>query len=173
MGYSKSTRAVQRVKKFLDEMLQNDGQLEWPNADPSKLAYQINDGIHAAKANALNKEKNPVEPFATYSRLKSKFIIRVAAGKVIAEPRDVIPLDTIVSGMSRLTLHNLSDVLEIVGAAIKHNAPEMFFPDADEFADLPQLYTWAVRNGYFIIPSDDGITLTKTDPGDIAWTPNE
>lgn len=174
MGYSKSTRAVQRVKKYLDEMLREDAQIEWVSDNPSKLAYQLNDGLHAARHNAVDRDKRPVEPYATYSHLKAKFILRVGPGKVIAEPRDVVPLQTLRVGMSRLTLHELSDNLEIVGAAIKHKAPEMFFPDADEKSvDLPQLYAWAVRNDYFIIPSDDGITLTQTDPGDLAWAPEE
>lgn len=172
MGYSKSPRAVHRVVKYLDEMLREDAQIEWVSEDPSKLAYQLNDGIAAARHLALDREKRPVEPYATYSHLKAKFIIKIASGKVVAEPRDVVPLMNVRAGMSRMTIHELSDVLEIVGAAIKHKAPEMYFPDADSFtADLPQLYAWATRNGYFIIPSDDGITLTQNDPGELAWEP--
>lgn len=174
MAYSKSPRAVQRVKKYLDEMLREDAQIEWLDENPAKLAYRINDGFAAARHLAVDRDKRPVEPYATYSRLKSKFIIRVGAGRVIAEPRDVVPLQTVRAGMSRVTLHELSDVMEIVGAVIKHKAPEMFFPDADaEQINLSQLYAWASRNGYFIIPSDDGITLTQNDPGDIAWMPEE
>lgn len=174
MGYSKSTRAVQRVKKYLDEMLREDTQIEWASDDPSKLAYQLNDGLHAAKHNAVDRDKRPVEPYASYAHLKAKFILRIRPGRVVAEPRDVVPLQTLRVGMSRLTLHEIRDVMEIVGAAIKHKAPEMFFPDADENeVNLPQLYAWASRNDYFIIPSDDGITLTQTDPGDLAWEPTE
>lgn len=174
MGYSNSPRAVQKVRKYLDEMLKEDAQIEWLDSNPAKLAYRINDGLHAAKVNAVDRDKRPVEPYASYSRLKAKFIIRVGEGRVIAEPRDVVPLQTVRAGMSRVTLHELSDVMELVGAAVKHKAPEMFFPDADpEQVNLSQLYAWASRNGYFIIPSDDGITLTQNDPGDIAWTPEE
>jgi hypothetical protein len=174
MGYSKSPRAVHRVVKYLDDMLREDAQIEWVSTNPAKLAYQLNDGLHAARYLAVDRDKHPVEPYATYSHLKAKFILRVGEGKVIAEPRDVVPLTNVRAGMSRMTIHELSDVLEIVGAAIKHKAPEMFFPDADEkTVDLPQLYAWASRNGYHIIPSDDGITLTQNDPGDLAWVPGQ
>lgn len=172
MGYSKSPRAVQKVHKYLDEMLASETAIEWVHEDPSKLAYMLNDGIAAARSLALDRERKPVEPFITYSRLKAKFIIHIKPGKVVASPRDVIPMETVRAGLSRMTIHTVTDVLEIVGAAIKHGAPEMFFPDADEEStDLPQLYAWASRNGYHIIPSDDGITLTQNDPGDLAWAP--
>lgn len=171
MGYSKSPRAVQRVKNYLDEMLRSEIKLEWVHENPSKLAYWINDGLHAARVNAFTRDKQPVEPYVSYSRLKAKYIIRVDSGMVIAEPRDIVPMETVRAGMSRMTIGGLGDVLEIVGAAIQHGAPVMFFPDVDDDVNLPQLYAWASRNDYFIIPSDDGLTLTQTDPGDMAWTP--
>jgi hypothetical protein len=174
MGYSTSPRAVQRVKNHLDEMLNSDTKLEWADENPSKLAYRINDAFHAARHLAFNRDKKPVEPYVTYARLKAKFIIRVDAGKVIAEPRDIMPLDTVRAGMARMVLHDVSDVLEVVGAAITHKAPEMFFPDADlTNEELPQLYAWASKNSYFVIPSDDGVLLTQNDPGDIAWKPGD
>lgn len=176
MGYSKSPRAVQRVRNHLDEMVRSSERLEWVDEDPSKLAYRINDGIAAAKSNALTRDKQPVEPYVTYARLKAKFIIKIDGNKVIAEPRDIMPLEAVRAGMGKMVLHELNDVLEIVGAAIKHKAPEMFFPDADdlnESEDLPQLYAWASKNNYYIIPSEDGVTLTQTDPGDLAWKPGE
>jgi hypothetical protein len=171
MGFSKSPRAVQRVKNYLEDMLRSDTQIEWVSTDPSKLAYQLHDGLAAARHLAVDRDKKPVEPYATYSRLKAKFILRIAVGKVIAEPRDIVPIESVRAGMNRMVLHELSDVLEIVGAAIAHKALEMFFPDATD-TNLPQLYAWAMRNGYFIIPSDDGLTLTQNDPGDIAWAPD-
>jgi hypothetical protein len=174
MGYSTSVRAVHRVKNHLDEMLRSETQLEWADENPAKLAYRLNDAFHAARHNAFNREKQPIEPYVSYARLPAKFIIRIGNGKVIAEPRDIMPLDTIRAGLARMVLHELSDVLEVVGAAIKHKAPEMFFPDADLTSEeLPQLYAWASKNSYFIIPSDDGVLLTQNDPGDIAWKPGD
>jgi hypothetical protein len=176
MGYSRSPRAVQRVKNHLDEMLRADGKLEWVDKDPTRLAYRINDGIAAARHNAFDRNKQPIEPYVTYARLKAKFIIKIEGTKVIAEPRDVMPLEIVRAGMGKMVVHEIQDVLEIVGAAIKHKAPEMFFPDADtlnESEDLPQLYAWASKNGYYIIPSEDGVMLTQNDPGDLAWKPGE
>jgi hypothetical protein len=175
MGYSKSPRAVFKVRNHLNEMVQSETKLEWADENPTKLAYRINDGFAAAKHLAFDREGKPVEPFATYARLKAKFIIKIEGKKVIAEPRDIMPLDTIRAGMARMVLHDLSDVLEVVGAALMHKAPEMFFPDADDFTpeELSQLYAWASKNEYFIIPSDDGVTLTQNDPGDLAWKPGD
>lgn len=170
MGYSKSPRAVKRVQNYLDEMLRSESFIEWAHEDPHKLAYWINDGLAAARANAIDRDRRPVEPFASYSRLKAKYIIKIKAGKVVAEPRDIVPLEIMRSGMGRMIIRDVSDALEILGAVMTHNAPDMFFPDGQESA-IPQLYAWGSRNGYFIIPSDDGITLTQTDPGDIAWAP--
>jgi hypothetical protein len=176
MGYSHSTRAVQRVKNHLDEMLRSDKKLEWADPDPTRLAYRINDGIAAARHNAFDRDKRPIEPYVTYARLKAKFIIKIEGTKVVAEPRDVMPLEIVRAGMGKMVVNEVQDVLEVVGAAIMHKAPEMFFPDADaldEREDLPQLYAWASKNGYYIIPSEDGVTLTQNDPGEIAWTPEE
>lgn len=170
MGYSKSLRALQRVRNYLDEMVSSEGKLTWLHSDPPKLSFWIREGIQVARRHALDKDKKPVEPYAAYARLLSKYVIRMEGNKVIADPRDVIPMETVRESLNKMVLHGVNDEFSIMGAAIMHKAEELFFPDAtDETCDLAALYNWTSKNGYNIIPSEDGITLTRRDVGDIAW----
>jgi hypothetical protein len=142
---------------------------------PPSSRIAINDGFAAANI-SHSIVRTTGRTIRQLRSLKSQVHHQDRNGKkVIAEPRDIMPLDTIRAGMGRMVLHDLSDVLEVVGAALMHKAPEMFFPDADDFTpeELSQLYAWASKNEYFIIPSDDGVTLTQNDPGDLAWKPGD
>ena len=172
MGYSKSIRAFNRVKGFLDEMVAKNEPIVWPASDPSKLAYYIREGIKVAKDRA-NDEKHPTrETYRPFSSLSSKYLLRVKGGTVIAEPRDMLPELIASAVLSRMVIEDVVDPLEIVGAVIKHKAPELFFPSADLSLDtLQRVYAWSSKHDYFIVVSDIGITLTKTDPGEIAWQP--
>lgn len=169
MGYSTSIRAFNRVRNYLDEMRGNTARLSWRVPDPGKTAYQIREGIKVAK---LRTREKPDE-FRDYASLASKYIIRSGEGEVIAEPRDLVPEITPSQAISsRMTLPNLESNLEIVGAVITHKIADMFFPDADSSDEnLVSIYSWSSKNGYHIIKSDVGITLTKNEPGDIEWKP--
>lgn len=172
MGYSKSLRTIQRVKNHLDQMVASSERLEWPTTNPSKLSYWIRDGVNASRRYAVDSERRPVEPYASYARLGTKYIIKLDEGKVVAELRDVIPLPIEATGMGKMVLNELATEFELVGAATQHQAPEMFFPDASEdTCNMFLLHNWCQHNAYFIVSNASGITLTKTDPGDIAWTP--
>lgn len=172
MGYSKSPRTIQRVKNHLDQMVASTDRLEWPDKNPAKLSYWIRDGINAAKRFAVDSERKPVEPYASYARLATKYIIKLGDGKVVAELRDVIPLPIETTGTGKMVLNDLLSEFELVGAAAQHQAPEMFFPDADEEScNMELLHNWCSNNGYFIVANSSGITLTKADPGELAWKP--
>ena len=173
MGYSTSIRAVKKMENYLTQMVNSSEKITWVTDDPSQLAYRILNAFHAAKYNALNSRKEPVEPYASYARLKSKFTIKTGKGTVIAEPTEIIPFEAIKHGLNRITIPNLSTHLEVIGAALAHKAPEMFFPNVVDEDELPLIYVWGSKHGYYLIPSDDGLTLTQTDPGELAWNPNE
>ena len=173
MGYSTSIRAVKKMENYLIQMVNTNERITWISDDPSQLSYRILNAFHAAKYNALNSKKEPIEPYVTYARLKQKFTIRIGKGLVIADPTDVIAFEPVRQGLNRITIPKLTSYLEIVGAAFTHKAAEMFFPDAIDEDELPLIYAWGSKHGYYLIPSDDGLTLTQTDPGDLAWTPNE
>ncbi len=170
MGYSKSPKAILRVKSHLDMLVASTKRVTFTSNDPAELAYRIQNGMFAAKYQVEHEKKG--EPFITYAKLKSKYIIKIGNGVVVAEPRDIELSLAEAAGMERMVLPQVTETLAVIGAAIQHQASEMYFPDAGEEI-VPQLYAWASSNKYYIIPSDDGITLTRNDPGELAWNPNE
>ncbi len=72
-----------------------------------------------------------------------------------------------------MTVPEVNTVLAIVGAVLTHKASEMYFPDAKlNESDLVALAGWATPAGYFIINNyDNGVTLTKSNPGEMVWVP--
>src|SRR5689334_8261726 len=119
MGYSKSIRAFNRVKNFLDEMVAKHETLTWQVDDPSKTAYNIREGIKVAKERA-NDESYPLkEQYRPFAGLAAKYLVRVKGATVIAEPRELVPQATPANVVSRMVLEDLISPFEVVGAAIK------------------------------------------------------
>lgn len=157
MGYSKSLNAIERVKKHLDQMVRATGKVTWTvREDAWQLGYYIREALYVAEIKRVKE----------YAELKAKFKIRVDGNKVIAEPRSF----TAVQSLDTIQLENITDTLEIIGAALHHDAQRMHFPNAQEI-NLKHLYDWCSKHGYNIIPSSAGVTITKEDVGDIAWKP--
>jgi len=165
MGYSKSSKAILRVKDYLDEMVEKNERLEWELEDNVGIAFKI----RQAMAQASTRVNQGDETYAEYARLKSKYLIRTMFGKVIAEPRDVTDVVKAQQTANHMRLSGLGTSLEIVGAAIQHKADEMYFPDAYT-NQASEVYPWAQKNGYYIVVGE-GMTLTKNDPGELAWKP--
>ena len=173
MGYSKAIRAFNRVRNYLDEMVDKNEPIVWPTDDAATLAYNIREGIKVARDRVLDEQYPNRESFKPFAALKAKYIVRVKGLTVVAEPRDFAPQLSANAVLNRMVIEEVVGPLEIVGAAIKHKAPEMFFPSADlTTEDLERVYTWSSKHEYFIVFSDVGVTLTKTDPGEIAWHPS-
>lgn len=159
MGYSSSIRTVKRVEIYLQQMLNSTENIEFPVEDASKFAYQLRDGIRTAKKLSVDKHGMPVEPFATYQRLSAKYIVRTRNNRVVCELRDVVPT---VQLLGKLNLPGIVDTLTIIGAAIKHKAPVMVFPDASsKTVDETRLKLWAVDHGYDTVVSDNHVTLER------------
>lgn len=174
MGYSKSIRAFNRVKKYLDEMVEKQEVLSWPAEDSAKLAYYIREGIKVAKLRAADNEYPNREQFKPYISLSAKFVVRDKGKQVVAEPRELVPTISASEALKKIVLEDVIEPLEVVGAVIKHKSDIMFFPEADlDSNSLEKIYGWTSRHDYFIVVSDVGITLTRTDPGEIAWHPNQ
>lgn len=172
MGYSKSKRAVRKVEPYLVQMVDAQGEIQFPAEEPSDFAYRLREGIYAAKENALDQQKNPVQPFAQYASLNAKYLIRVKGPMVVCEPRDIVPIARLRVTLGHVNIPEVHDTLGIIGAAITHKAPVMIFPDAkSELIEPRKVYTWAQTNGYFLVLSDAHLTLTKEDPGALAWKP--
>lgn len=173
MGYSKHIRAVKRVQPILDQLLEATSNVEWESDNPVADAYAMREGIYAASIRQLTPDGEPNEPFYSYARLSAKYVFRTAANKVIAELRDVVPIVALQRAHSTMIIREVEDEMGVVGAAILHKAPRMYFPDASpETTDLIAVHQWACQNEYHIVVSDEGITLTKENPGELAWTPS-
>jgi len=129
------------------------------------LAYQLREGINAAKSFSV------VDPaFKEYAKLLARFVMRVRAGKVVAEPRDALPNP--VATLARMQIDDAKTLYEVIGAAIKHKAHEMHFPNARlDNGELDKLWLWAESTDYAIIRSDEGLTLTMNDVEEFKWKP--
>lgn len=160
MGYSKNLDRIERVRPLLDQMLKAKTSLTWPSENAHMLGYHIREALTLAKKGKI----------APYDTLKDRFIIRNKGSHVVADPKDIeISIESV---MSKVTLEDLTSLMEIVGGALNHRADEMFFPSADLEADeVEKLYTWAQKNDYFLVVAETGVTLTRNDPGEAKWTP--
>lgn len=170
MGYSKHVRAVERVKPILERLVRAQSRVEWESANPADDAYKIREGIYSASTRALLNGQ-PNEPYYSFSQLQQKYVFRTAANRVIAELRDVVPVIALKEAHSTMTLVGVRDEFEVVGAALTHEAHKMHFPDVnEESCDLWSLYEWTSKNGYYMVVGE-GVTLTRDDPGALAWKP--
>lgn len=163
MPYSKNLNSITRVKKILDQMVEAKTNLSWPNHNPHMLAYRIREAMTLAEK----------VHYAPYHILKAKYIIRNKGSRVLAELREIDSvLETLQAAHTRVTLEQLSSLIEIIGGVIHAKAEEMFFPDADLSAEeTNRLYLWCKEKDYFLIVAERGITITKTDPGEAKWEP--
>lgn len=172
MGYSKSKRAVRKVEPYLVQMVDAQGEIQFPAEEPSDFAYRLREGISASKEHALDQNKNPIEPFARYASLQAKYLIRVKGSMVVCEPRDIVPVARLRATLGHVNIPDVHDTLGIIGAAITHKAPVMIFPDyKSDIVDPRRIHAWAQSNGYFLVLSDAHLTLTKENPGELAWQP--
>lgn len=166
MSYARSKRAIVKVENILKQLLEAKDDLAFPATEPQKLAYAIHEGL---KSVAVYPE------FSTYAELRNKFTFRVRQGKVIAEMKnkEIESIVAVRQQLSKMIIPVVSSVLGIVGAATSHKAPEMYFPDARINAnELSELFQWSEPAGYYIINHDDmGLTITRTHPGEMNWTP--
>jgi hypothetical protein len=165
MGYYKSQNAILKVKTFLDAMVKADSDLEFavnPDQEPSKIAYAIRQGIKAAAGYGIKE----------YAGLGGKYIVRSQPGKVLLELRNKLPMEMFKKAISNIVITEAHNLTQVVGAAVKHAADEMYFPNANiEENGLTQLYAWTTTKGYKIIKNDVGITLTKKEVGELEWKP--
>lgn len=164
MGYSKNEAVINRVKPLLDQMVVAKADLTWPTKDAHMLGYHLREAMTLAKR--IGK--------APYDQLKDKFTIRNRGDRVLAELKIVETVQALQNLMSKMELPEIHTVVEIVGAAIAHDAGQMYFPDAVLTEDdAKELYNWTSKHGYHLIVAEVGATITKDDPGEAAWTPTE
>lgn len=161
MGYAKSAAALKRLQPLLDQMLKSDVSLSWPSQNAHMLGYHIREAMKIAES----------DPQSPYKGLRERFVIRNKGTHVVAEPRVINVVAELHQAHAKMSLENLSGLLELIGAVITHEAHEMFFPDAlltEE--ETKTLYEWAKPRGYSLVVGN-GITITKENPGEAEWTP--
>lgn len=162
MGYSENEAVIRKVQPILDQMVEASTDLSWPTTNAHMFGYHLREAMNLAKDKKI----------APYENLKDNWIIRNKGTKVVAEKKRVLALEALQATMSRMELGQLFSVVEIVGAAITHKAHHMYFPDAAMMPeDRETLYQWCQKNGYFLVVAEIGVTLTKDDPGEAAWSP--
>lgn len=162
MGYSKSTDCIIRMKALLDQMLVAESDIAWPSNNAHMLGYNIREALTVAS-------KLPDSP---YRELKAKWVIRNKGNRILAEKKDVDIMASMKKAIEKITLDEPDSLVAVVGAAITHKAHEMYFPNAFiETEEVNNLYKWCQKNMYYLIVSDNGITLTRDDPQEAAWTP--
>ena len=154
MAYSKSVNAIVKVRDYLEELVTARGNVEWRASDPNKFAYQLREAISVA-----NKFK---DQYAGYASLRDKYAIKIVDNRVVAQLKDVLDIQPVAHG--RITISNVSSVLEIVSSAIQHKAPTMHFPNATtDDASVAKLRKWCEISDYVceVDQSGMGIFLTK------------
>lgn len=167
MSYNRSKQAIIRVEHILRDLVNAQDDCVFQSLEPAKLAYNIHEAFKSATI---------FPEYASYASLGTKFKIRLRQGKVVAELRSkqVLALRIVQDQLSKMVLDSIENVMGIVGACVTHKATEMYFPNAHLTEnELVSLLAWATPAGYFIINNDDaGVTLTKTNPGEMTWSPN-
>ena len=165
MGYSRNPKKLEKVKPMLEQLLKTENDISWPTTNSHMLGYYIREAMTLA-----SKDKD-----SPYKDLKGQFIIRDKGDRIVAERR--IASDFVMQAvMTRMILADLETLYEIVGAAVQNRVREMVFPDAELNEEhLTLLYQWCQKNEYYLIAVTNqvGVTLTKNDYGDIAWTPEQ
>lgn len=171
MGYSTNIKAVQRVEQFLKQMSETQDTLIWNAENPSRLIYYIREGIFASAHRAVDSAGGPIEPYHTYSQLNAKYVLKTGNGRIIARPRVLLPIAASAhQSMNVMNIPRVSETLEVIGAVLTHKAEEMHFPDA-KVVDLNAIYRWTSVNNYHILFNQSGLSITRRDPGEIAWKP--
>jgi len=154
MAYSKSVNAIVKVRSYLDELVDAKGNMEWRASDPNKFAYQLREGINVAQ---IFKEQYP-----SYAALKNKYSIKILDNRVVAQLKNILDIQPVAHG--RITISNVSSVLDIVSSAVQHKAPLMHFPNASTAeADVVKLRKWCEISDYTceVDTKGNGVYLTK------------
>lgn len=171
MSYSRSKNALKRVQKLLDSLLTHldngdTDDVSFASTEPVKLSYQIHEGLRVAD---IYPEFHKYRKLTEVYRFKTKF------DKVMAERRDKIveAKTTLSKQLSKMVVNDAYDVISIIGAATKNKVNELYFPNVIlENGELDKLYVWCKPAGYFIINNQDlGITLVRSNPGELAYEP--
>jgi hypothetical protein len=150
MGYVYTTKAIQKVKPYLDAMVKSQTTLTWASKDARKLAYQLHNGLKAAEE----------LKFSPYDTLRHKYRVSATNGKVIAQLKAAL---SIVEGQLDF---DITDPFDIVQTIIRHKTVDfvLFFRmDFVEAETLELVKSWTNNNGYVVEQLDSGLRIIKSD----------
>lgn len=151
MGYSLTIASVERVKRFLDELVLSQADVTWKTNEP-KFSYYIREGIKASKwliTEASLKNLTPAPELFNYANLDQKYKIRIRPGLVVAELRSGGSGDTLAIQDIITVIDNVETLYQIVGAIVDHKASKMQFPNAKLLnEDIVKLKIFAETKSY-------------------------
>lgn len=169
MGYSSNPATIDRVEPFLELMFNTDSALEWETPDPQKLAYYLREGI-AAAAKILQKDPTN-EKMQNFVSLRAKFVIRIKGNKVVAEPRNALPMAvTQVKKLKAVYLPDITTLSQIIGAVAKYmieeNKEQIKIPNYElTEIELEQLSQYLEAKSLVVNITDDELVIGESDGG--------
>lgn len=163
MGYSKNRNVFLRVQTQLDILLKLEGdEIFIPSTTPRETIYALREGIN------YSSEHNLPE----YNKIKELFILKELKEGILIKRRKQINFQTPIQQLAKsqhLVVENATNLMEVLGALIKHKAPEMEFPKAIVKGDaLLRLESWANKNNYIIKQSEPHILMVKNTDAEEA-----
>lgn len=178
MPYNRSHNAIKKVESYLAAiaMLKDGESMDWANPEPQQLAYLLHNALYVAR----NTIASP------YKDLADKYYIRVKGGRVVVTPKiqsfvpgspvtfpvKEISNEFLAQTTLRINIEAPETMLEIAESIDKFKAHEMYFPNASvSIEELDKLYTYCTSRRYYMVVGDieDGLLITKTDPGELAY----
>lgn len=141
MAYGRTPKAINQVKKLLDEMVEANSSIEWSFNHPQKVQYKIWEAIRYAN---LVPNKYP-----QYTTLLKKYRIKIIEPDIVkAELRDLprhIPITP-----NGTIIRDVSSVLDIIETTIKLKLNNLIFPEINELdeEDFNTLTKWCESNSY-------------------------
>lgn len=141
MSYKYSSNTIPRVQPYLDELNKGPELLDFNHPNPQKLSRWL---FEALSLGWKNGDESLI-------KLKNKYRIRALTDRVRVELRDT-PIQIIESKKpDTLTISNVTQLREVIGAVIHHKSASMDFPNAKlEEDELTRLTNWAETIGYSI-----------------------
>ncbi len=151
MGYSKSKKAVFKVKYYLDKLVEADINVAFGTNHPKTLAYNIHNGIHAAQYYPDAKR---------YHDLRNKFEITFSGNQVKCTLKERMDFDE-PKPTDIINVDSVTDALGVISAVIKYKASVIHFPDYDQESSTEIIENWCSANGYNLERGENGITLIR------------
>ncbi len=165
MGYSRNKKAVHRLAKILDLLVEQEKSgaklVKLPSSNPNELAYAIRNALFVVKEYEVE--------FAKYKSIGDTFKISQDRDYVLATRRSYVlagdPVVELAKSLERLTLNDVFSLFEVAGAIMEYKAPELEFPAAlltDE--DIESIKSLCKSDGHEII-NFNPLTVRKNSGG--------